>query len=79
MNRLPEPQGREKISVFAVDRSKVYMLQVMLHEKEPVKDIIVPGDRLEETLNEYKEIYPDFKKIYVFDADTKDGVAIIKP
>ena len=60
------------------DKSKVYMLQVMLPGKEQVKDIIVPGEELEKTINEYKEIYPDFKKIFVFDASTKDGVAIIK-
>lgn len=55
------------------------MLQIMLPGKEPVKDIVVPGDKLEGTIEECKEFYPDFRKIFVFDADTKDGVAIIKP
>lgn len=61
------------------DKSKVYMLQIILPGESPEKDIIVPGDKLEATIEEYKKTYPNYKKIYVFDADTKDGIAIIKP
>lgn len=67
------------MTVPGFDKSKVYMLYITFSGKEPVSDIIVPGSRIEEVISEHKALYPDFKKIYVFDADTKEAVEIIKP
>ena len=59
------------------DKNKVYMLYVTLPEREPVTSV-VPGRNLEDAICEYKEYYHDFKKIVIYEADTKEAIEIIK-
>ena len=61
------------------DKKKVYTLQSLVPGMVPITDLVVPGDHLEETINDCKSNYPYFKKIVVYDAETKEAVAIIKP
>ena len=63
----------------AFDKEKVYLLQVVGPGMEVITDAVVPGDRIDRVIEEHKTLYPGFKRILVFDADTKDGVCIIRP
>ena len=60
------------------DENKVYMLHILLPERDPVTNVIVPGKHLKNTICEYEGLYPDFKKIVVYEADTKEAIGIIK-
>ena len=62
-----------------LDTHKIYMLQVMLPDSPPLESIIIPGNKLNEAVREYKELYPNYKKIVIYDADTKEAVSIIRP
>ena len=62
------------------DTKKVYTLQILIPGRmNPITDLVVPGDHLEEMINDCKSNYPSFKKIVVYDAETKEAVGIIKP
>lgn len=63
----------------AFEKEKVYLLQVLNADLHVVTDAVVPGDRIGQVIEEHKTLYPDFKRILIFDADTKDGVCVIRP
>ena len=63
----------------AFDKEKIYLLQVVDTDMHVLTDAVVPGDRIDQVIEEHKALYPGFKRILIFDADTKDGVCIIRP
>lgn len=63
----------------AFEKEKVYLLQVYDTGSHVLTEAIVPGDRVDRVIEEHKTLCPDFKKIVIFDADTKDGICVIRP
>lgn len=63
----------------AFEKEKVYLLQVLGPGMGVITDAVVPGDRIDQVIEEHKTLYPDFKRILIFEADTKDGVCVIRP
>ena len=61
------------------DRKKVYLLQVYGAGLNVLTEAIIPGDRIAGEIEEFKSLYPDFKRIAVYEADTKEGVCMIRP
>ena len=61
------------------DKEKVYLLQVVGAGMHILTDTVVPGDRIDQVIEEHKTLYPDAKRILIFDADTKDGICVIRP
>ena len=53
------------------DKEKVYRLQVYVTGTHMLTETAVLGDRIDREIEEHKTIYPGFKKILIFDADTK--------
>ena len=70
-------KGRRHMPEF--DRKKVYLLQVYGAGLNVLTDAIIPGDRIDGEIEELKSLYPDFKRIAVYEADTKEGVCMIRP
>ncbi|MDO5445981.1 MAG: hypothetical protein Q4F31_10225 [Eubacteriales bacterium] len=61
------------------DTTKNYTLQIIRPGLLPVTDGFVPGNMLDSVIEDYKRVYPDFKKIVVYDAYSKECVGIVKP
>ena len=70
---------KESGYMAAFDKEKVYLLQVYDTGSHVLTETVVPGDRVDRVIEEHKTIYPGFKKILIFDADTKDGICVIRP
>lgn len=69
---------KEAYNMMTFDKNKVYMLQVFIPGTAPVSDIIVPGAEMEKTIVETKNHYLFWKRIAIYEADTKEAVGIIK-
>ncbi|MDO5445915.1 MAG: hypothetical protein Q4F31_09895 [Eubacteriales bacterium] len=65
--------------MLSFDTTKNYTLQILLPGLVPITDNFVPGNLLRFVIEDYKRIYPDCKKIVVYDAYSKECVGIIKP
>ena len=63
----------------AFDKEKVYLLQVYDTGTHILTETVVPGDRVDRVIEEHKTIYPGFRRIAIYDADTKDGICVIRP
>ncbi|MDO5445912.1 MAG: hypothetical protein Q4F31_09880 [Eubacteriales bacterium] len=64
--------------MLSFDTTKNYTLQIILPDQLPVTDSFVPGNMLDNVIEDYKRVHPDFKKIVVYDAYSKECVGIIK-
>ena len=71
--------AKERLYMTNLDPNKIYMLQVMLYDTPPTDAGFVPGNSLDETIEEHKTMYPEYKRIIIYDADTKEAVSIIRP
>ena len=63
----------------AFDKEKVYLLQVFDKGLNVLTETVAPGDRIDQVIEEHKILYPGFRRIAIYDADTKEGVGVIRP
>lgn len=61
-----------------LDPYKVYLIQVHAPGINPQNQEVCIGSKVDVTIQDIRNKYPDFKRIIVYDADTKDAVSIIK-
>lgn len=64
--------------MLSVDPAKEYLMQITLNGTAETIDEVVPGDRLDRAVEDARAKYPSFRRIVVYDADTKDAVAFIR-
>ena len=62
-----------------LDPNRTFTIRVSLPGVLQDIDEIALGSRVERAVEDAKNRFPEYKRIVVFDSDTKDAVAIIKP
>lgn len=60
------------------EKGKYYLIYVLFPEASSAVTAAVIRERVADTVCENKVLYPDFRKIVVYEAETRDAVAIIK-
>ena len=61
-----------------LDSRKVYMIQAIFKGSNPPFDTVATGEKVDSVINDIRNANPDFKKIVIYDADTKEAVGIIR-
>lgn len=61
-----------------LEPNKVFMIQVFVPELAAPVNELAAGKYLESAVSDIKNRYPGFKRIIIYDADTKDAVRIIR-
>lgn len=64
--------------MFAFDQSRNYLLHILLPGQCRVLTATSPGEHLEDLIIDYQRMYPDYRKIVVYDDETHEAIGIIK-
>lgn len=70
---------KEVAPMIGINPNKVYKIQVYRKKGDMPPVEIALGSKVEECISYWRAEHPDFRRIVVYDADTGDAVAIIKP
>lgn len=60
------------------EADKQYSIMITLRDTAEVMDMTVSGDEVERGIETAKAEHPAFKRIIVYDEETKDAVALIR-